>query len=160
MIRPIKKNGADLSVMISYKTVLAYYAALRKVKEFPNNIGPEYLPFIIASTRFPERNMKSLHNISSITKALSYALELHRIPSGKIIYDIEGLCNELKCLIKLNPYEIDLRMKAIGYHGCMYRYMMSPVADNIAIDNLYDPDSIKRINETYFSKVPLDLMSL
>lgn len=161
MIRPIKKNGQDLSVMISNKTVMAYYSALRKVKYFPGNIGPEYLPFIIAATRFPERNIKSLHNISSIMKALSSALELNRIPSGNIIYDIDGLCNEINSIIgNIKSYNIKLRMEAIGYNRCLYRYMMSPMIDDISIDNLHDPDSVKRINETYFSKVPLDIMSL
>ena len=161
MIRPMKKNGEDLSVLISNKNSLAYYAALRKVKSFPKNIGPEYLPFIIASTRFPERNMKSLHNISSILKALSTLIDLNKISTGSVVYDTTGLCGILNSIIKnLKSYEIELRMNAIGYFNCMNRYIMSSLTDDISITNLYDTDSVKRINETYFSKVPLDLMSL
>ena len=80
----------------------------------------------------------------------------------KSIFDIPGLCNDLNTVnkSKLNGFEIDLRMNAIGFNACMYRYMMSPSLDNIDIINLHDPDSVKLINEKYFSKVPLDLMSL
>ena len=158
MIRPIKKNGIDQSVLISNKTVVNFVAG----KYITDNIiGSEYLSFIFASTRFPERNMKSLHNMSYIIKALTTAIKNNKIPSGKMIYDIDGLCAELNLITKnLKSYEIGLRVNAIGFYPCMYRYINHAMSDNINIINLHDPDSVKRINETYFSKVPLDLMSL
>lgn len=165
MIRPVKKNGVDESILISDKNVLLYYYYIRKIgvtKEI-SNIGYEYLSFIIASTRFPERGMKSLHNMNTILNAISKGLSKNLIPSGKMVSDIEGLCNTLNFItrgIRLKEYDISLRMNAIGYYTCICRYMMSPMQDNIEIINLHDPDSVKRINETYFSKVPLDLMSL
>ena len=161
MLRPIKRNGEDLSVLISNKNVLQYYTALRKVDCYVRNINSTYISFIIAASRFPERGIKSLHNLSSIIKYLSNAIDKNFIANDKI-YDIKGLCEDLSKVNKVNlkEFEIGLRMNAIGFDSCMYRYMMSPNVDNINIINLHDPDSIKRINETYFSKVPLDLMSL
>lgn len=162
MIRPLKKNGEDLSVLINNEDVLSYYTAIREVKANPYNISSNYLSFIIASTRFPERGMKSLHNITSIVKYLDKAICNNYISNTKRIYDIPGLCKDLNSFNKVNlkDFEIGLRMDAIGFNNCIFRYMTSPRIDDINIINLHDPDSVKRINETYFSKVPLDLMSL
>ena len=165
MLRPIKKNGEDLSVLITRRHLMEYYYDLRKIKYQPNDAvcdNPQYISFIIAATKFPERGMKSLHNLSSIIKYINTAIMKLYIPVGQNIYDIEGLCNDLSTANKVNlkSYEIGLRMNAIGYNACMYRYMTSPKADNTEIINLHDPDAVKQINETYFSKVPLDLRSL
>ena len=161
MLRPIKKNGEDLSVLINNRNVLQYYAKIRKADCDVSNINSAYISFIIAATRFPERGMKSLHNLSSVIKYLSNAIDKKFIANDKV-YDIKGLCEDLNKVNKSNlkPFEIELRMNAIGFDACMYRYCMGPLIDNINIINLHDPDSVKRINEAYFSKVPLDLMSL
>ena len=161
MIRPIKRNGEDLSIIINNKNVLEYYINLRNVDRNVSNIDSSFIPFIIAASRFPERAMKSLHSISTIIKYLSNAINKNFISNNKI-YDIQGLCNDLNQVNKANlkSFEIGLRMNAIGLDPCLYRYMMSPHVDNINIINLHDPDSVKRINDTYFTKVPLDLMSL
>lgn len=164
MIRPIKKNGEDMSVIIDADNVMSYYANLRKIPSYElANIPFTYLTFIMAATRFPERGIKSLHNITSIAKYISNSIQKGTIPTGTTpIFDLEGLCQTLsadnKCNIK--NYDINLRINAIGFTHCMYRYLTSQYSDHIEILNLHDPDSVKRINETYFSKVPLDLMSL
>ena len=161
MLRPIKKNGEDLSVLISNKNVLHYYTALRKVDCDVSKLDGSFLSFIIAATRFPERGMKSLHNLSSIIKYLNNAIEKQFILK-KFFSDTKGLCNDLCSINKVNlkAFEIESRMNAIGFNTCLCRYLMSPYKDNINIINLHDPDSVKQINEKYFSKVPLDLMSL
>lgn len=160
MLRPVKQNGNDLSVLISNNTVMDYYLTLRKVKEYVP-IHPSYLSFIISATRFPERGLKSLHNISSIIKYLYNAISQNYI-NQKGVYDIEGLCKDLEAFnkVKLKLFNIALRMNAIGYNNCMLRYMITPQIDNLDMINLIDPNSVKQINERYFSKVPLDLMSL
>lgn len=162
IIRPLKKNGEDLSVLINNEDVLSYYTAIRQTKVGANYIGSNYLPFIMAATRFPERGVKSLHNITSIIKYLNNAINQNYISNGKRIYDIPGLCRDLNYVNKchLKDFEISLRMDAFAINNCMFRYMTSPKVDDINIINLHDPDSVKRINEAYFSKVPLDLMSL
>lgn len=161
MIRPVKKNSEDLSVLISKKNVLQYFTLLRKVECDTSIINGSFISFIIAASRFPERGIKSLHSLTSIIKYLSNAIDKKFIANDKV-YDIKGLCADLDRVNKVNlkAYEIELRMNAIGFDACMYRYTMSPNVDNINIINLHDPDSVKRINETYFSKVPLDLMAL
>ena len=162
MIRPIKKNGEDLSILMNNQNVLAYYTAIRQTKVNPYNISSNYLSFIISATRFPERGMKSLHNISSIIKYLDNAISNNYISHTRRIYDIQGLCKDLNDFnkVSLKDFEIGLRMEAVGFNRCMFRYMVSPKIDDINIINLHNPDSVKRINESYFSKVPLDLMSL
>lgn len=162
MIRPIKKNGEDLSIIINHNNVIPYYLQLRKVNSNESFITSEYLSFIMAATRFPERGMKSLHNLTTIIKSLSNAIEKRYIPIGQKIYDIEGLCKDLNSVNRTNlkEFEIGLRMNAMGFNPCMYRYMTSPKSDKIDMINLHDPDSVKRINDTYFRKVPLDLNAL
>lgn len=167
MIRPIKRNGEDLSIIINSKNALSYYEDIRKMKKDsitidPTTVGSGYLSFIMASTRFPERGMKSLHSLSSIIKYLAIAINKLYISVDQLVFDVQGLCNDLNTVnkSKLKDFEIGLRMDAIGYNRCLYRYVMSPKSDNVEIVNLHDPDSIKRINETYFKNVPLDLMSL
>ena len=162
MIRPIKKNGEDLSILINNTNVLEYYKLLRKTNtEYPP-VCQSYLSFIIAATRFPERGMKALHNLSSIIKYLDNAIMNKYIPVINRFFNTEDLCKDLNTVNKVNlkDFEIGLRMNAIGFNNCWLRYTNSPLVDNIGIINLHDPDSVKRINETYFSKVPLDLMSL
>lgn len=165
MIRPIKKNGVDLSVIISKYNVLEYYTSMRKIEGCDvSKIDSSYLQFIIAATRFPERGMKSLHSLSSIIRYLNNAIEDPAVPMlhSQIFSDVTWLCETLMAnsICKLKIYEINLRMDAIGFTNCLYRYYVSPYTDNLSMINLLDPDSVKRINETYFSKVPLDLMSL
>lgn len=163
MLRPMKRNGEDLSVLISHKNVLQYYTALRKVNCDTSKIGSSFISFIMAATRFPERRMKALHNLSSIIKYINTGIDKRFILSGSnLVSDIKGLCNDLSTIAKVNikTFEIESRMNAMGYLPCMYRYMTGPHVDNISIINLHDPKSVKQINETYFSKVPLDLMSL
>lgn len=162
MLRPVKKNGEDLSVLISQHNVLPYYMSLRKADCDVSKINSSYISFIMAATRFPERGIKSLHNLSSIIKYLTTAIEKKFIPIDNVVYDIQGLCKDLNSVNKVNlkDFEIGLRMNAFGFNQCMNRYMINPFVDNISIVNLHDPDSVKQINEKYFSKVPLDLMSL
>lgn len=165
MLRPIKKNGVDLSVLINRFNVIDYYTNIRKIEGCDTkNIDSSYLPFIIAATRFPERGMKSLHNLGSIIRYLNNAIEDPMVPmlDKQITPDAAWLCETLMShsICKLKTYEINLRLDAIGFNNCLYRYYISPYCDNIEMINLHDPDSVKRINETYFSKVPLDLMSL
>ena len=162
MLRPMKRNGEDLSMLISCKNVLQYYTALRKVDCDTSKIGSSYISFIIAAARFPERGMKSLHNLNSIVKYLNVGIDKQFILNGWLSSDVRGLCNDLCTINKVNlkTFEIESRMNAIGFYPCLYRYMALPGTDNINIINLHDPDSIKQINEKYFSKVPLDLMSL
>ena len=161
MLRPMKRNGEDLSILISNKNVLQYYASLRKVDCDMSKLHSSFISFIIVTTRFPERGMRALHNMKTVVKYLNEAIDKKYILNG-FISDVNGLCNELNSHNNtlLKRFEIDSRMNAIGYLPCMYRYMMSPHVDNINIINLHDPKSVKQINETYFSRVPLDLMSL
>jgi hypothetical protein len=165
VIRPIKKNGEDLSVLIGYKDVANYYLELRKVKnEYDTSvIDGSRLSIIMAASSFPERCMKSLHNITTIIKSIHNMSVTPPFNSGWEIRDVKGFCEDANSITKgtkLKPYEIDLRHNAIGYVPCYIRYTMSPMVDNVNIINLHDPDSVKRINEMYFKKVPLDLMSL
>lgn len=168
MIRPIKKNGEDLSLLISYKNLIDYYIKLRKMSITKdtcnyNIINGSFISFIMAASTFPERNMKSLHNLSTIIKyIIKYMRNLSDIRDINI-YDITNLCKDLNNEnrnAKLNEFEINLRYEATGFNPCIFRYMMSPLIDNTDIINLHDPDSVKRLNETVFAKVPLDLMSL
>lgn len=166
MLRPIKRNGEDLSVLISAMNVLEYYVSLRKVdypqdKLRPSEIHPSFISFIMAVTKFPERNMKSIHNLSSILKYLNTTIDkLHVM--NQPIYDIKGLCESIIKANKVNlkSYEIGLRYNAMAFNPCLFRYFTSTYKTNSEINNLHDPNSLKRLNETYFSKVPLDLMSL
>lgn len=162
MIRPIKKNSGDESILICQRHVIEYYTNIRKVNSLDYvDMHSSFISFIIAATRFPERGMKSLHNLSSIIKYLKNAINKAYITNGKI-YDLEGLCRDLNVANKanINSFEIGLRMNTIGLDACFYRYCMSPKSDSIDIINLHDPDSVKRINDKYFTKTPLDLMSL
>lgn len=167
MLRPVKKNGEDLSILINKSNVIEYYEDIRKMKRDvltadPSIMNGSFISFIMAATRFPERGMKSLHNLSSVIKYLTTAINKLYINGDSKIYDIKGLCKDLNSVNKsnLNDYEIELRMNAIGFDACMFRYMTSAKTDNIDIINLHDPDSVKRINDKYFSKIPLNLMAL
>lgn len=165
MIRPIKKNGIDLSVIIDKNNVLEYYTNIRKIEGADvSKIDCSYLSFIIAATRFPERGIKSLHNLGSVIRYLNNAIEDPMAPMMKtFMYSTsDSLCDILMAhsVCKLKKFEINLRLDAIGFQNCLYRYYISPYCDDINMINLFDPNSVKLINEKYFSKIPLDLMSL
>ena len=162
-----KRLSLSFFVLINKDFVLPYYTLIRKCNCDLTTLsnaknGSTFISFIIAATRFPERNMKSLHNLSSIIKYLSNAIDKSYISTENQIFDIKGLCKDLNTVNKSNlkEFDIDWRMNAIGLNACLYRYTMSPLSDNVQIVNLHDPNSVKLINEKYFYRVPLDLMSL
>lgn len=162
IFRSVKRDGNDLSILINRNNLISYYCNIRKNNSDTNKLDASLISFIIAASRFPERNIKSICNLSTIIKYLTKAIENKYISTDKVIYDIIGLCEDLNKINKanLNSFEINLRMQAIGFNQCMYRYMSNPYSDDINIINLHDPDSVKLINEKYFAKVPLDLMAL
>ena len=168
IIRPLKRNGEDLSVLISNRNVIEYYMELRKTKCVinPTIIGNNYLPFIISATSFPERKLGKIHVLSTILNRLILAMDEIHIPNNMNVHDVKGFCEDLSSIrkpsLQLKSYEIELRHNAIGFNPCYFRYAYAnnPKMDNLDMINLHNPDAVKQINEKYFSKVPLDLMSL
>ena len=164
VLRPIKSNGMDLSALINNSDLMAYYMEMRKTKvSFYDSmfIPSERLPYIIASTNFPERKLPRLHLLPTISKLVTeanYNPHLVGVPVIDVKYFTEELCKSYN--VNLKTFEIECRHNAIGYQPCFIRYIISPMVDNLDMINLHNPDQIKLINERYFSKVPLDLMSL
>ncbi len=157
ILRPLKAKDEDLSYYINKDNVIDSYMMMRHTKSTEPFIGKgELFPFVLASTRLPERNIKSLHNMNGIINALKSIDE-----DITVFNSSEYICDKLSkyTKTKLDAFAIDLRMKAFGIKDCIFRYASDPIQDDIDMINLFNPDMVKQINERYFANNPLDLMS-
>lgn len=158
MIRPKKNKGEDLSFSINGRNMINTYIIERKCSSVYNNINGQMLSLIMALTRVPERNIKSYKQIPYIIKCINDAIN-----NGYILNeyntDIEYICNILNMKYNLNidPFIVDQRFKAIDIIQQYGAYQMSPEIKYEKMVNLYDPETVKKINNDYFGNHPLDL---
>ena len=123
-----------------------------------------HLPIIMALSRVPERNIKSLLNINVSINILSKMIEEHYIGSARVSdieYVYEYIANNVRTDIHgqlfLNRY------KAIDIPSQL-NILLTDSSSCLSIENglinLYDPVAVQQINNEYFKHNPLDLNRL
>jgi hypothetical protein len=119
-------------------------------------ISPSNLALLAALSRFPDRNIQTVTNISRASNLIS-ALPGYR--EVMLIPDI---------LFKLNPKsvkdlvfeDISKRFKALDINYQSLLFNESLESKSIHYENLNDPDAVQRINDKYFKDNPIDIFRL
>ena len=159
IIRPKKDGFDDVSFTISY---FDFFTKLTEEMKLKNLIGggalsPELYSFYLAFNGCRARGIKSIYNSITSTQKL---IEL--VNSGKIL-------NGYNSIIALDPsiaetlgitQEVVERFKALDIIHQENIFRTNFVDSQLfaeSLVNLYDPEAVKKINETYFRSYPLDL---
>lgn len=163
-LRPIKNKEGDNSILSTrYTSINDYIYLISKGSEYiDNNISGygEILPFFMAITRVPTRKLKTMFTIKNAINKLQRMNQSGKLPY--VVWNMDSLVNEfVRCNpdIKRDPMEILYRYKACDaakLHYYVYKDTPESFTYN-GIENVYDPNAIKTINNMYFSTCPLDL---
>jgi len=161
ILRPKKSNGEDMSYSISYNNLIFTYYNERnfKMKE-PNMLSSALVSLIMTLSSVPERNIKSLFNISRTIKILNKAVKGFKIIDGynsdtEVIWN--GIYNDD---FKIGYPTFENRFKAIDIRLQHSIFINTPEAKSIQFKNLVDPETVRSINNMYFKSTPLDLNRL
>jgi hypothetical protein len=161
LFRPKKIKQLDQSYFITKGGCIANLIADRQVNEMPEELNDGLLSFIMALSKLPERNVKSL---LALPKALSLTKDVIR--TGKVL---NGYNSNVSNIYELFPDKekiqcihgnIDSRFKAIDLLYQYAVYINTPGKYFKPIQNLYDPRGIHTICNEYFKVNPLDLENL
>lgn len=158
IFRPKKNKGLDMSYFINKGNLISTYMNDRKVKfdESYMSIMPEMLTLMMGLSSVKERNIKTLLNIKSTMKIINDAIKEYKLLNG--YNTIETLWNSIdNSKIKLSQQSFEYRMKAIDIIFQHSIYINTPECKNVKCTNLYDPETVKEINNKYFISNPLDL---
>lgn len=161
VLRPKKNNFGDVSYIITGITAATSY-----VNELSKNpiqyvaIDPEQLSTLMAFTRVPSRNLKTIYQINAVLPKFAEAYK----NAMTVKYPWETL-RFIKDFLRINKdkkkneYEILYRLQACDtVFGQLIAYTNMPEYKTYkGIVNIYDPKGIKEINNTHFRSCPLDL---
>lgn len=166
--RSYKKDKMDMSYCINNKNVIHKFVETARTKdkfvEIVSRFNPEILSLLISLTNLPERGIKSVLNISTAINLINNGIENRHIYNGynsDIKYVADILCSE-KLKLANQSFLIENRFKAIDIRFQHSIYTNTPEAQTNMNDvvNLYDPETVKLINNKYFKNTPLDLNRL
>ena len=165
LYRPKKRLNEDLSWVVTKSNLYnSYrYGELKLKQEVDIPLDIKLISIYQSLSGLRSRSMNSLKNANVSLKMLSKAVESNTFPNGynsnSIFYfkpnPFELLCEQNG----LNAAELTNRFAAIDlpYQSMVYKTRPSFTEANIGIINLYDPQSVRNINDKYFTKYPLDL---
>lgn len=161
--RPMKKDGIDYSYYINKENVLMTYLAERKIKDRNSyiKISGEIMPLLFTLNTLPERNIKSILNITTFLSSV-----LNTISCGGKIKDLESFViyynSSMFTKTRLNYSMVTNRFKAIDLDFQHSIYIETSEYQNLdkCIIDLFDPETVRYINDKYFVDKPLDLMRL
>ena len=162
ILRPHKTKDGDCSYIINKDNLMKVVLWERKSSIKKTYINPELLYVVLALSNVPERNIKSLLNLNSAIKVLERALDTMRLVNEYNFYtnSIWMAINDVKQIASVGEAVIDHRIKAIDIAFQSTVYSNTVEAQLLKFENLYDPNTVMRINEKYFVNNPLDLEAL
>ena len=161
ILRPKKSNGQDNSYYINNSNLLDIYLTERKVKtKIPNALSPRLLSLIMTLSSTSERNVKSLFSISNTIKIIDRAILGYKMVNG-YNSDTEFIWNSIyDSSWNIGYPTFENRFKAIDIITQHNIYINTPESKDFHPKNLFDPETVKSINNRYFIKTPLDLNRL
>lgn len=162
VFRPKKNKGIDVSYFINKNNLMHTYLTERKVKINDNYItlSPMTLSLIMALSSVKERNIKSMLNINSAINMVYDAIKEFKLING-YNSDFNTIWNALDHRkIKVSQLNFEYRLKAIDVHFQHSIFINTAECKDINLSNLYDPQTVKDINNKYFINNPLDLNRL
>lgn len=154
ILRPLKHNG-DNSYCITDNQEVFWntFCKVRNIKTFEVLPDPHFITIVNGLSRVPERFLKGYMTAGSVVNKILSLISLNLISDSNI--DVENIVNNLQ-LNESTP-EIINRIKAIDLDFQYNVYMKDSEAIRFSRKNLYDPEGVKQLNETYFKNNLLDL---
>jgi len=162
VFRPYKQGGGDLSYYLDKNNLFEKFLITdRLVTKNDIKINPGLFTVFLALSKLPERNIKSLFNTTKAMKILDEAVSTLRLHNG-YNSDMESVWNSIyKDSFGSIGYSIvKARFDVIDIQSQHYGFANSPYSKGVTFPNLYDPETVKLINNKYFKKNPLDLNRL
>lgn len=162
ILRPKKVKGEDESYYINQKNLYMRYMQSRNAdySNFHSIISPGLISLLMTLTSVKERNIKSLINIKSAIKQLYLGVSGYKLLNG-YNSDLQSIWNALDTTkFSIGQTTFEHRFKAIDIQFQHSVYINTPECREIVLNNLYDPDNVKIINNKYFINNPLDLNRL
>jgi hypothetical protein len=164
IFRPKKTKGEDASYWIGSNNLYAELIKERKVSSITKDHYATLLPglytMILALSSVPERNIKSLYNVTTAFGLVNKAVSDYSI--------INGYNTDINFVIEaLSKYKPDIisglfghRFKAIDIQFQHSIFVNTVESKLMTFENFYDPENVKQINNQYFRSNPLDLNRL
>ena len=166
-LRPKKVNGDDISSIVVPREhpihMYSFWSLLCSrdrddigYRADNINISTDNFSLISAMNRFPERNLKTLFNISDTMKIINNIIT---DPTLKI--DINTLYNasvELQGKTGLSILDARYKVLDVNYQTLIFDESIEPALINY--ENLSDPEIIQMINSKYFQNNPIDIFKL
>ena len=165
LYRPKKSRGEDVSWVVTKSTLIdAYRFGELKLKKETVPINYKLLNIYQTISGLKDRSITGLINATNSVGKIKFLVDSRLLLDGYNspavirensnnnickVFEIIGL-QEDECLRRLSV--IDLQSQTV-----VYSLGPSVMELSRAIVNLYDPDTVKAINNKYFDKYPLDL---
>lgn len=168
VLRPYKSKGEDCSYIINksnlYKALI--HNRKSKVEELPT-IHHGLYSLLLALTSVPERGIKSLLNMRTgfdvLNKSIDNFVIANRYNSSNEIQNVYNSMQRFSTSLKKTDFIIlNNRFKAIDIAFQHSLFMNSDEYNkiNASLQDLYDPETVKEINNTYFYNKPIDLNNI
>ena len=142
MLRPSKSNGKELSYYVTRNNIYEYFCKVRKIalSESILNLPRDGKTYsrLLALTRLPERNVKMLYGAPTALKMLPE-------------YNLDNCIDKFTIQCRYNAIALDNQFTMYAYNEVM-KYSGYP--------SLHDPDGLNEISNKYYSKNPVDFLSL
>lgn len=160
VLRPKKYKGDDTSFIVTSDNAIKHLSLSIGSSYIESNIDSSLMTLIGSLSKMPDRGIKSIHRLSTVIKALDQAIKNGHIINNRTV-DIQYICDILtdNKLMKINdPMLILNRFKGIdiiSQHGVFSNLPITMRYNGMV--NLYDPKTVREINNEYFKDYPLDL---
>lgn len=156
---PKKNKDGDMSYLVSYDTATTFYVSALSKKYQQTCFNASTLTLLMALSRVPSRNIKSMYTIPNVLNVFEKIfLQTGLQYKGQDEYVIEQFCTVGRKR-REDIYEIQNRLKACDTVLLQTEaLLLLPEHKTFnGMVNLYDPNSVKAINNQYFKSCPLDL---
>lgn len=168
ILRPYKRKGDDCSYIIDKTNIYDALISNRKSNvEVTHTISPNLYSLLLALTSSPERGIKSMLNMKNGFNVLEKSIDNYIISNRyNSVNEIQNIYyNMQKFSSTLQKYDfivLNNRFKAIDILFQHSLFMNSEEYNNIntSLQNLYDPETVKEINNKYFYNKPIDLNNI
>ena len=167
LYRPKKSLNQDVSWVVTKSTLYDAYRhgelKLKKHIQTDGVLDPKMFSIYQAINGVRTRNMSSIKNANSTLKLLVDSISKNIFSNG---YNANAIFipepNPFEKLFDgtgVNPYDVIHRFAAIDLNYQTSLYKNSPNAKAVYADiiNLYNPQTVRDINDKYFQLYPLDL---
>ena len=165
LYRPKKSMSNDISWVVTKSTLYNAYrnGELKLKKQLDISLDPLVFSIYQSISGVRSRSMNALLNANTSMKFIYDAISTNVFSTGynaNAIFCTEPNPFDILCEnSKVDPFEVINRFAAIDliYQTSLYNNSIKSKEVMLSITNLYDPQTVRNINDKYFDRYPLDL---